>query len=646
MAIVNKRTECLRVVTIGYLRNFIGDLIKDSNGEVVHINTTAKDDYDNDEYCPTYSELTGGTLIPNHVEGSTPSDDVDGIAVNRVFYNDGVSNYKENQLVNQKDLSVIYTTFNEFSISVNPTTISECGGNSTLGYTYSLIRHNKYMTSECVTASTSTQYLDTQSNKVIWTTSDFGSLEYPTFVVSKNGSVSANSRTTSVGGKVVFRGVAHTDSKTVTQQALTGGYTSHEGRHYTGVTVTPSTVSAFGCEGGSFYITGVGYYFDRYNWVDSCNVEYNDVYNDVEGTEDAGRVDGSFERVVCPSGTPESAVTLTKRLTMDYHGNTDYKDFTLSCNSLSCDCTSYDSEIVYTPVTVTCSAGTVTVLGQHTHYEATGWDASGNCIYVTSVVGDSYTVNYSCNPTNTIRHIDDYVTQAAGPCCCNGNVSATGTSWDYNQHTNVVVGTYTILDAQVANLAISESPSWLTNVQLNQGSNNVTASMSEIPCEQSSKEGSVILSFTVNGEPCSASFTVTQAGNPTQCPCTAYSYSVTCLCDSPTITCDASDLQINLTSVPCNSMEAQLSLVVKRKCDAPHATSYEPYNNYTVQWSLNNNHFLIENPNSKTPTLSISANCTNSARSSIITATVTVDDRTITCTSTITQQAGPCDACS
>ena len=56
MAIVDKQTECLRIITIGYLKNFIGDLIKDSNGNVVHINEDAKPDFSNDSYCPTYSE--------------------------------------------------------------------------------------------------------------------------------------------------------------------------------------------------------------------------------------------------------------------------------------------------------------------------------------------------------------------------------------------------------------------------------------------------------------------------------------------------------------------------------------------------------------------------------------------------------------
>ena len=96
----NYQTECLRVITIGYLKSFIGNEVQNSsNGSSIHVN------YSDDTYCPTYAELTGGTFIQNWQQGSTPNGDRDGIVVNATCTGTG-SAYANNQLVNQKDLSM------------------------------------------------------------------------------------------------------------------------------------------------------------------------------------------------------------------------------------------------------------------------------------------------------------------------------------------------------------------------------------------------------------------------------------------------------------------------------------------------------------------------------------------------------------
>lgn len=652
MAIVDKQTECLRIVTIGYLKDFIGDLIKDSDGNVVHINTTAKTDFANDKYCPTYSELTGGTLIPNHIQGEDPSDDVDGIVVYPIFYNDGVSHYAENQEVNQKDLSVVYTTFDGLSVDASPTIIDACGGNSTLSYTYGINRVTKYMNAQCAITSSTSAISEVQINNIIWTTSDFGNISNSTFSVGKNGSVSANSRTTIVTGKIIVQGVEYRDSVSITQEALTGDYTYLEGRHYNGVTVMPSTTSNFGCNGGSFYVTGTGHYYDRYNWVDSCGDNYPNVYNDVEGQEDAGRVNGSFPKVMCPSGDTQHPINITSSLTISYHGMEDSADFHLVCtNRTDCHtCEAYD-EYDYTSVTVSCESGTVVVPGRKLHYEPNGWDSSGNCIYTTSVTDASYSVSYGCNPNSTPRDVDTTgrgnITQASGPCCCEGTMTVTGSSWDYTQHTNVAIGSYTILEPSITNIRISEKPYWIANAQIDTSTSRIIGSINEIACEQLGRDGIVILSYVVNGTECSISFTVEQQGNPNQCPCTAFSYTVACLSDSDIITCDDDDLVINLSNVPCNGMSSQLSLDVKRKCNSPHPTDYEPYNNYSVTWSAPSGCFIeLVNPTEKVLTINIPKNCTESSRSCTITATCIVGGESKTCSTTITQQAGPCEECS
>ena len=651
MAIVDKQTECLRIITIGYLKNFIGDLIKDSNGNVVHINEDAKPDFSNDSYCPTYSELTGGTLIPNHIEGESPEDDVDGIVVNSIFYNDGISSYAENQQVNQKDLSVAYTTFNRFSIGAEPTTISECGGNSTLNFLYEFTRNLKYMTSSCTVTTSAYSITDLEGDDISWSTSTFGDITYPLFSVSKNGNVSANSRTTIVTGRVTFQGVDYTDTVTITQNELTGDYTALEGRHYTGVTVYPTTQKSFDCGGGDYAIRATGSYYDRYNWVDSCGYEYVNVYKDTEGTEDAGTASGHFDEIICPSGDTEHPIHLSETLSIEYHGNTDSMIFTLDCvNRTDCvECVEHDSDIIYTAQTVDCKNGSVVVPGQHIHYTPNGRDASGYCIYTETIVDDSYTVTYECNPTSEIRDVDTTgrgnVTQAAGPCCCDGAMSVTSvTCFDHSAHTNVIIGNYELLSQDVTNIHINNGdyPSWLTNVVLDTSNMDVTASMDAIPCETVGRSGSVIISFNVNGKSCSIPFNVCQEGNSEQCPCTSYAYSANCKVDTIELVCNADDgIDLNLTYIPCNEMQVKLSLDVLRKCIAPYETDWSKYDDYTVEWSVPSAISVVD-PFAKVLVATIPTNNDNTEKQWTITATCTVDGNAETCQAIITQQAGPC----
>ena len=104
------QTECYRVVTIGYLKSFIGTNVQNSaNGSTISISRT------DDTYCHTYSELTGGTIIQTWSQGNTPNGDRDGITVNSAAVLGG--NYANNQLVDQRDLGLKYTRFKSFSVS-------------------------------------------------------------------------------------------------------------------------------------------------------------------------------------------------------------------------------------------------------------------------------------------------------------------------------------------------------------------------------------------------------------------------------------------------------------------------------------------------------------------------------------------------
>ena len=345
-----QKTECYRVVTIGYLKSFIGNNIQNSAGTVVYVNTTKPD-----TYCPTYSELTGGSLIPNWVQGSTPNGDRDGIVVSSSAILGG--NYAANQLVDQKDLSLKYTRFKNFGISASPTTISECGGNSTLSYSHVYTRYNKYMNDSCATASTSSDVSDTANGEVSWSAGSYGSISYPTYSIGKNGSVSASSRSTTVTATITFRGSSHSDSVTITQNALTGGYSQYV-TYYTVTTsvgANPSSSQSFGCDGGTYSATGTRYYdtYYRYSWTDSCGENYPSLTSDTKvssGSESLGSKSGSFSSWDCCNGGHSDSASLS----FSQDGYSDSVSFSQSC----ADCSSDPSCNPEPPSPPSCARGT------------------------------------------------------------------------------------------------------------------------------------------------------------------------------------------------------------------------------------------------------------------------------------------------
>ena len=329
-----QQTECYRVVTIGYLKSFIGTNVQNSaNGSVISISRS------DDTYCPTYSELTGGTIIQTWSQGSTPNGDRDGITVNSNAILGG--NYAANQLVDQRDLGLKYTRFKNFGISASPTTISECGGNSTLSYSHVYTRYNKYMNDSCATASTSSDVSDTANGEVSWSAGSYGSISYPTYSIGKNGSVSAPARSTTVTGSITFRGTSHSDTVTITQNALTGGYSQYV-TYYTVTTsvgASPSSSQSFGCDGGTYSATGTRYYdtYYRYSWTDSCGENYPSLTSDTKvssGSESMGSKSGSFSSWDCCNGGHSDSASLS----FSQDGYSDSVSFSQSCADCSSSC--------------------------------------------------------------------------------------------------------------------------------------------------------------------------------------------------------------------------------------------------------------------------------------------------------------------
>jgi hypothetical protein len=219
------------------------------------------------------------------------------------------------------------------------------------------------MNSSCAVSTTSATANDTENTEVTWTGCNWISVNRKTLVataVRQPETRTADRRCCSVKGQITFRGTAHSDTTSICQAALGGNWVL-SGRAYTDITITASTTSPFDCDGGSFSLTGTGYYYDRYFWKDNCNTEYRtSPFDDRSGTESAGSTSGSFTELDCCSGASSNSKTLS----LTYHGHTKSYTFNQDCPSCEDDpdckpCEGHEVTIEYDKEP-SCTGGTVT----------------------------------------------------------------------------------------------------------------------------------------------------------------------------------------------------------------------------------------------------------------------------------------------
>lgn len=362
------QTNCLKVVTIGYLKSIIKDgstyLIQNSSGSGVDVNLNALPAAKRDDtYCPTYSELTGGSLIPNWSTGSTPNGDTDGIYVNPT--STVGTGYAANQVVVQKDLQVKYTRFSSLSISAAKTAgFSECGDSTTVSYTHKYVRYTKAMNDSCNIPSSpsSSEVSDTTCSELSWHTT-YGSVSNcTTYTIPKNGSVSANSRTDSVYASVVFRGsTKNSNTLSMTQNALTGAYNTEVSGSYRkdrksiSCTYSPSGLKVYGTNSGencyvnsTVSVVGTGTYdeYRTYAWKENnCDVVHWNITQERKVTADATESAGSDSYTFNYStGCCDTSSTSTKTLSLTYGSKSCSATFTAVCNS--CECSHCDCNLV------------------------------------------------------------------------------------------------------------------------------------------------------------------------------------------------------------------------------------------------------------------------------------------------------------
>lgn len=197
-----KQTECLKVVTIGYLKNFIGTYLHSSvDNSVLEIKGFR------DDYCPTYGELANGIIIQTaYTHPSDAKYDVDGIVVNSTYTGGSAATpYNDSQEVNQKDLSIRYTTLNNINISLSKSVFDACGDSATTNTTYTYTRYSKSMNSSCnIVGPTAVETKNGVCSDLSWFTT-YGNVENCNkYTIGKNTTVSQ--RTDSVYAKLTWRG--------------------------------------------------------------------------------------------------------------------------------------------------------------------------------------------------------------------------------------------------------------------------------------------------------------------------------------------------------------------------------------------------------------------------------------------------------
>jgi len=386
---------CNHNVTIGYLKELVAAI---PSACCTTITVTG-----NDSYCPTYGELTGGTLIPNFSDGGNNawSNNVDGIVIN--------PGYSNNQCVAKKDLKLIYTAFESLVTTNSSPIVSECGGATT---TTKALTFRKY-TKECNKTATSTTQVDTVLG-VTWHGTDGSGTGTKTYPINDSFT---DTHASSVYCTISWRGCNYTSNSVAVSQKV------REFSHYndysmsSGQSVDVSCYPySFDCKGGTSYASALYYYttWTERHYIDTCNRDYQQ--ENVNIVKD-NTLDVS-SNLNATSYTYECQVTTAADSRFTFEATYDGLYDSDSCWQVCSQCADCPPKpfTSYTDVTVACTAGTATVGATAYTFSGGYIDGSGNCVGWTSAgTNVSYTKTWNCSTAG--GWIDGHIYVTGAPCC-------------------------------------------------------------------------------------------------------------------------------------------------------------------------------------------------------------------------------------
>ena len=390
-----------QVITIGYLKDFVGDVVK--------INSS----YTDMSYCPTYAELTNGNLVLNFKDNTSPLSIVNGIYVNPKFTS--TSTYANNQLVIREHLQLKYAELQSISVSAAKTTISCCGESTTLSATgyFKVVTKSEGGGLETSTTQTSQAVSATYSDSESYTTIDGSKITFSKNSVNYPSTNTAAARTVSVNGSYTYtfnggKTITKTNTVNITQSANNVGSWVNTSTSTNSIGVSPTSMS-FESGGGSKSYSVTRYYTQYQEKYDSCSVVMDTNNYDTSSvvTPTTAVASGDFD---CTKTTVSiginSGALRSGTLTVTYDGKTATCSLSQAAsqagiyNGEPYDY-SYDLSVTVASSYVGCDGGTATFQA----YYITSWkydweekDASGNVID-SGTSNDSDSINVTNSAT-------------------------------------------------------------------------------------------------------------------------------------------------------------------------------------------------------------------------------------------------------
>lgn len=572
-----QQTECYRVVTIGYLKNFIGTLIQDSsNGSVKYVNLNALSaEKRRDDYCPTYSELTSNSLVQTWKPGDTPNGDRDGITVNPTAILGG--SYAANQLVDQRDLSMTYTRFSGLTVSTGKTNLSACGDSTSVSYSHKYLRYTKSMNDSCTTGTSSAEVSDTTCSELTWHPSLGAVSSCNTYTIEKNSSSTgeADARPITLYAHVVFRG-SNRNSNTVnmTQSALGGRWVDYSTVYEINTTTDGEAYDT--CSAQNFSVGGTGVTRINYYWEDYCGASYPSRTTATTSTTTLVSSGGSFSAWDCCNG-PHTA---SSSFTFNYGTKSKTVTFTQNCADCSSSCGAPQCRVSSNKYLLPSDGGTIEVKLKDNDTDevlSATWSASPS---------DGVTINGGniTFPRNTTTTDKEYtVVGTNGSCSASKLITVAGTSGPSPCSLVVTDSTYLKSSSSAkhgndecdsaymykGNVSVIYNPAsastWLTYKITWQGDSdwstyacsdyqahpNVAYSMQDklglthdkddpnlcsiayIMTENTGNDRDCVVTYAINGQECNHQVRIVQEGRsgppptPTGCSCSEANFSVT-----------------------------------------------------------------------------------------------------------------------
>lgn len=307
-----------QVITIGYLKEFVSGILDVSIA------------YDNNAYCPTYKELTDGSICKYYVSDSNPTKTTNGIRIPTCTIDSNENDtYSSNQLVIRQDLELLYQELQSVTVTPDKTSgVSCCGesvGLTTTAY-FKLVTKKEGGTTTAET-STNATVTATYSEDKDYTSIASGKLKFEKNSIAYQRGVteSVAARSSKVTASYTYSGVTKTDDETVTQNGNSAKAWSHISDTTTSIAISPTSMSFGSCESSQTYSVTRYYdsYYERYDQCGALLDTRTDKNNGVVTPSKAEKT-GSFTVTTSKvSVATNTGAYRTGTLTVTYDGKTD-----------------------------------------------------------------------------------------------------------------------------------------------------------------------------------------------------------------------------------------------------------------------------------------------------------------------------------